>query len=59
MRKIAQHTNSHRPRLCSEAVLVLLRMPGLGMLVQRRAVDGALEVLKADLTLDRLGSGIL
>lgn len=29
------------------------------MLVQRRAVDGALEVLKADLTLDRLGSGIL
>jgi hypothetical protein len=45
--------------LCSEAVLVLLRVLGVGVLVQRCAVDGALKVLEADLALDGLCRGVL
>lgn len=45
--------------LRGEAVLVLLRVPGIGMLVQRRAVDSALEILETDLAFDRFCGGVL
>jgi hypothetical protein len=45
--------------LSRKTILVLLRMPRVGVLLERRAVDGALEVLEADLALHGLCCSVL